>query len=76
MSQSEQYGNEVIIYYVAFTSQKSKEKPVCKHYRLFAFRRPLHEEKVAEFVKTYLTNIIEITSVKEFFKGALLENKV
>ncbi|MGO2963128.1 MAG: hypothetical protein ACTIDE_11035 [Carnobacterium maltaromaticum] len=76
MGKIEQHMNDTIIYYVEFTSQnQDKEKTIRKHRKLFAFRSFIYEEEVAELVKTYLANIIEITSVSKFLEGSFINNK-
>lgn len=76
MEKIEQHMNDTIIYYVEFTSQnQDKEKTIHKHRKLFAFRSFIYEEEVAELVKTYLANIIEITSVRKFLEGSFINNK-
>lgn len=74
MGKIEQHMNDTIIYYVEFTSQ-DKEKTIRKHRKLFAFRSFIYEEEVAELVKTYLANIIEITSVRKFLEGSFINTK-
>lgn len=76
MGKIEQHMNDTIIYYVEFTSQnQDKEKTIRKHRKLFAFRSFIYEEEVAELVKMYLANIIEITSVRKFLEGSFINNK-
>lgn len=77
MGKIEQHMNDTIIYYVEFTSQnQDKEKTIRKHRKLFAFRSFIYEEEVAELVKTYLANIIEITTVRKFLEGSFINNKI
>lgn len=72
MNQTEGFWNDITIYYVEFIAQY-KENGIQKYQKVVAFRRPVDEAEVAEFIQEYLTNIIEITTVNELLKASLLE---
>lgn len=72
MNQTEGCWNDITIYYVEFIAQY-KENGIQKYQKVVAFRRPVDEAEVAEFIQEYLTNIIEITTVNELLKASLLE---
>lgn len=74
MNQTEGCWNDITIYYVEFIAQY-RENCIQKHQKVVAFRRPVDEAEVADFIKEYLTNIIEIITVNELLEASLLETE-